>query len=166
MPKCTNYTKTPLDDVELHVPQIGHIAYSATVYFLRYVIFSKSTARLRELLKVVFNSCSRCIYGISRYEHIAQYGNRILAIPLKQFYSFRMCCTMNNIIKTGNSLYLFSEIQFGQFSRMFNILSYHFTDIIECLHCSSCRVQSCGMACHLRDEIAAKIFCRVDLSQS
>jgi hypothetical protein len=35
MPKCAVYTQTPLDYVELHAhgnaPQIGHIAYSATV---------------------------------------------------------------------------------------------------------------------------------------
>jgi hypothetical protein len=46
------------------------------------VIFSKSTARVRERLKVAFNSCARYIYGISRYEHITQYDNRILGIPL------------------------------------------------------------------------------------
>jgi hypothetical protein len=54
------------------------------------VIFSKSTARLRERLKVAFNSCARYIYRISRYEHITQYASRILGIPLEQFYSFKM----------------------------------------------------------------------------
>jgi hypothetical protein len=86
------------------------------------VIFSNSTVRLRERLKVVFNSCTKYIYGISRYEHITQYANRILGSPLEKFYSFRVCCTMNNIIKTGCPRYLFSEIQCGQTSRMFNII--------------------------------------------
>jgi hypothetical protein len=113
MQKCAVYTKMPLDYVELHAhgnaPQIGHIAYSATV--------SKS-----ERLKVALNSCARYIYGISWFEHFTQYANRILKISLEQFYSFRMCCTMNNIIKTACPRYLFSEIQFGQSSCMFNII--------------------------------------------
>jgi hypothetical protein len=66
-----------------------------------YVIFSKSTARIRERLKVAFNPCARYIYGISRYKHITQYAIRIY--------------------KTGCPRYSFSEIQFGQSSRMFNI---------------------------------------------
>jgi hypothetical protein len=82
MLKCTVYTQTPLDYIELHAnvnaPQIGHIAYSVTCD----VVFSQSTAGLRERLKVAFNSCARYIYGISQYEHITQYANRILGIPL------------------------------------------------------------------------------------
>jgi hypothetical protein len=126
--------------------QIGHIAYSATVYILWCHIFVMR-ARLREQLKVPFNSCARYIYGLSRYEHFTQYACRMLGIPLL-YCNFRMCCTMNNIIKTGCPPYLFSEIQFGESSRMFNII-IHFTDQIECLHRSSFKVQSCGMACHL-----------------
>jgi hypothetical protein len=115
------------DYVELHAhgnaPQIGHIAYSATVSILYCdVIFSKPPDSVIERLRVAFNSCARYISGISRYEHITQYANRILGIPLEQFYSFRMCCTMNNVIKTGCPRYLFSEIHFGQSSRMFNII--------------------------------------------
>jgi hypothetical protein len=35
------------------------------------VLFSKSSARLRERLKLAFNSCASIIYGISRYAHIS-----------------------------------------------------------------------------------------------
>jgi hypothetical protein len=50
------------------------------------------------------------------------YANRMLEIPLEKFYSFKMCCTKNNIIKTRCPRYFFSKIQFGQSSRMFNII--------------------------------------------
>jgi hypothetical protein len=70
-------------------------------FFYCDVIFSKSSTRLRERLKVTFNSCARYIFRIPRHEHITLYTNHILGIPLDQYYSFRNCCTMNNIIKTG-----------------------------------------------------------------
>jgi hypothetical protein len=82
------------------------------------VIFSISTARLRERLKVTFNSSARYIFGIS----ITQYTNQILGIPLDQYYRFRNCCTMNNITKTGCPRYLFTELQFDQSRRLFNII--------------------------------------------
>jgi hypothetical protein len=44
------------------------------------VIFSKSSARLWERLKLAFNSCARYIHGISRYEHISTYTNRIFSL--------------------------------------------------------------------------------------
>jgi hypothetical protein len=86
------------------------------------VIFSKSSARLRERLKLAFNSCARYIYGISRYEHISSYTNRILGVPLDVYYSMRICCMINKIIKSGGPRYLFDELRFGQSSRLFNLL--------------------------------------------
>jgi hypothetical protein len=86
------------------------------------VIFSKSSARLRERLKLAFNSCARYIYGISRYEQISNYTNRILGVPLDVYYSMRICCMINKIIKSGGSRYLFHELRFVQSSRLFNLL--------------------------------------------
>jgi Reverse transcriptase (RNA-dependent DNA polymerase) len=87
------------------------------------VIFSKSTARLRERLKIAFNSCARYIYGISRYQHISAFSIQILGVPLEIYYSYRICCTMNSIIKSGCARYLFSELQFGQSSRRLNLIT-------------------------------------------
>jgi hypothetical protein len=86
------------------------------------VIFSKSSARLRERLKLAFNSCARFIYSISRYEHISTYTNRILGVPLDMYYSMRIGCMINKIIKIGGPQYLFDELRFGQSSRLFNLL--------------------------------------------
>jgi hypothetical protein len=74
------------------------------------VIFSKSSVRLRERLKLAFNSCARYIYGISRYEHISTYTKRILGVPLDVYYSMRICCMINKIIKSGGPRYLFDEL--------------------------------------------------------
>jgi hypothetical protein len=86
------------------------------------VIFSKLTsARLRERLKITFNSWVRYIYGISRFEHISDYSNQI-GVVLDLYYSYRICCTMNTIIKSGCPRYLYTELQFGQSSHRFNLI--------------------------------------------
>jgi hypothetical protein len=50
------------------------------------VIFAKSSARLQEWLKITFNACAIYIYGISRFQHISGYTNRILGMPLDVYY--------------------------------------------------------------------------------
>jgi hypothetical protein len=119
----TRYLRSA-ETCSLHSSGSGQCGTSLIVPQILYcdVIFSKSTARLRERLEVTFNSCARYVFGISRREHITQYTNQILGIPLDQYYSFRICCTMNNIIKTGCPRYLFTELQFGQSRRLFNII--------------------------------------------
>jgi hypothetical protein len=87
------------------------------------VVYSKTTLGLREKLKVAFNSCARYIYGVSRYQHISQYTNRILGVPLDTYYSYRMCCAMFKLIRTGGPRYLFDRIRFGQSSRLFNLIT-------------------------------------------
>jgi hypothetical protein len=74
------------------------------------VIFSKSSARLRERLKLAINSCARYIHGIFRYEHISTYTNRILGVLLNVYYSMRICCMINKKIKSGGPRYLFDEL--------------------------------------------------------
>jgi hypothetical protein len=70
------------------------------------VVFSKTALGLREKLKVAFNSCARYIYGVSRNQHISQYTNRILGVPLDTHYSYKMCCAMFKLIRTGGPRYL------------------------------------------------------------
>jgi hypothetical protein len=53
------------------------------------------------------------------------HNTQIIGIPLDQYYSFRICCTMNNIIKTGcPRYYLFTELQFGSIT---SLVQYHYT---------------------------------------
>jgi hypothetical protein len=74
-------------------------------------------------LKVAFNSWARYIYGVSRNQHISQYTNRILGVPLDTYYSYRMCCWIFKLIRTGGPRYLFDRIQFGQSSRLFKLIT-------------------------------------------
>jgi hypothetical protein len=58
------------------------------------IIFCRSSMRLRERLKLAFNSCARDIYSISRFRHISPFVNMILEVPLDTYYSFRVCCNV------------------------------------------------------------------------
>jgi hypothetical protein len=86
------------------------------------IIFSKTSAGLRERLKMTLNSCARYIYGISRRQHISIFTNKILGAPLDVYYSLRMCCSMFTLINSGRPGYLFDELQFGRSRRLFNII--------------------------------------------
>jgi hypothetical protein len=74
----------------------------------------------QEILAI--NSCTQYIHGISRYEHISNYTNRILGIPLDVHYSMSICCMINKIIKSGGPRYLCNELRFGLYRRLFNLL--------------------------------------------
>jgi hypothetical protein len=87
------------------------------------IIFCKSSMRFRERLKLAFNSCARYIYSISRFQHISPFANKILGVPLDTYYSFRVCCAMFRLIKSGCPGYLFDMLQFGQSSRLFNLIT-------------------------------------------
>jgi hypothetical protein len=112
------------------------------------VIFSKSSARLRERMKLAFNLCARYIYGIARYEHISTYIKRILGLTLDVYYSMRICCMINKIIKSDGPRYLFDELRLGQSSRLINLLVPAHSLNARVLF----MVQSCGMTCQKRGE--------------
>jgi hypothetical protein len=82
------------------------------------VIFAKSSARLRERLKITFNACARYIYGISRFQHISEYTNKILGMPLDIYYDWRICCMMHRLIEGRGPEYLSDLLQFGRSTRL------------------------------------------------
>jgi hypothetical protein len=50
------------------------------------------------------------------------FANKILGVPLDTYYSFRICCAMFRLIRSGCPGYLFGMLQFGQLSRLFNFI--------------------------------------------
>jgi hypothetical protein len=57
---------------------------------LSLVVYSTTSAGLRHKLQMAFNSCARYVYGVSRRDHISDYANSLLGIPLGKFFSFRI----------------------------------------------------------------------------
>jgi hypothetical protein len=96
------------------------------------IIFYKTSMKLRERLKLAFNSCARYIYSISRFRHISSFANRILGVPPDTYYNFQMCCAVI-------CLTCFSLVSQSAYS----ILSRLFTGQIPGLRRFLFRVQYC-----------------------
>jgi hypothetical protein len=50
---------------------------------------------------VAFNFCARYKYGVSRRDHIFDYANSLLGMPLGKLFRFRICCQMYSTISSG-----------------------------------------------------------------
>jgi hypothetical protein len=85
------------------------------------VFLSKTTAGIREKLKVAFNSCARYIFGMSRRQHISEHVKKLLGVALDVFYSFKICHTMYKLIKSGSSGYLRGRLRFDRSRRKLNL---------------------------------------------
>jgi hypothetical protein len=92
--------------------ETGHIADCPTVPVL-WCYFLQVLSKIAWTPEIAFNSCARYIFIMSHYEHISSYTNRILGVPLDMYYSMRICCMINKIIKSGGPRYLFDELRFG-----------------------------------------------------
>jgi hypothetical protein len=126
MSKCFLQSKTTVAYGGLYTSwnkkKTSNITDRPPVFILRHH-FCKTSMRLRERLKLAFNSCARYIYSISRFRHISPFANRILGVPLNTYYCFRMCCAMYRLVRSGCPGYLFDVLQFGQSSRLFNLIT-------------------------------------------
>jgi hypothetical protein len=92
------------------------------LFFYCDVVCSKTSAGRRHKLKVAFNSCARYVYGVSRRDHISDYANSLLGMPLGMFFSFGICCQMYIIVSSGEPGYLYDSIQFGRSRRLGGII--------------------------------------------
>jgi hypothetical protein len=84
------------------------------------VVYSKISAALRH--KWYSITGARYVYGVSRRDHISDYANFLLGMPLGKFFSFRICCQMYNIISRGEPGYLYDSIQFGRSRRLGGVI--------------------------------------------
>jgi Reverse transcriptase (RNA-dependent DNA polymerase) len=85
-------------------------------------IFGKSWDGLRDRLKMALNSCARYINNIPRYEHISEHTNRILGMPLDDYYTWRWLCLIHKLISSHQPPYLFDFLQFGRSLRLVGLI--------------------------------------------
>jgi Reverse transcriptase (RNA-dependent DNA polymerase) len=85
-------------------------------------IYGKSWDGLRERLKVSFNNCARYINGVPRSQHISEYTNQILGMPLDTYFTWRWLCLMHKLIANHQPSYLFDVLQFGRSSRLAGLI--------------------------------------------
>jgi hypothetical protein len=64
-------------------------------------------------LEVAFNSCTRYVFNLRRFDHLGPHRNTLLGIPFKSFFPLRLATFFFNIIRTGSPNYLASQLVRG-----------------------------------------------------
>ena len=86
------------------------INYSATVY-------SKLDSASLHKLQVAFNSATRYVYNIRKYDHLNSWKNKILGCSLESYLDIRNCIFLHKLILSKTPPYLFEKLRFSLSSR-------------------------------------------------
>jgi Reverse transcriptase (RNA-dependent DNA polymerase) len=96
---------------------------SLIVPFFTYgdVVFSRVAGEPLRLLQVSFNSCSRFIHSLRRFDHISHVSGDILGCTLKCYYKYKDCLLVRKLLKDGKPEYLRELLNMGFSSRARNL---------------------------------------------
>jgi hypothetical protein len=73
-------------------------------------------------LEVAYNNWVWFVYGLRRYDHVAEYSRNILGCSLSKYYEFRACCMLFKKIKTTYPSYLNENLFFDSSRRRHRLL--------------------------------------------
>lgn len=82
------------------------------------VVFYGMSGRCVDKLSRCFNSCIRYVFRLRKFDHISEFGNRLLGCGLLLYYDYRVCWFFKQLLKLNIPSYLFSKLS----------LSYNFND--------------------------------------
>jgi hypothetical protein len=85
--------------------------YSDVVYFP-----SLTGAEFRRL-ELVFNACTRYVYGLWRFDHISEFSREILGFTLFEYLELRLAGFIHKIVIVGAPDYLSSRFVLGRSPR-------------------------------------------------
>lgn len=85
-------------------------------------LFSAMDAGSLQKLQVAFNSCTRFVYRLRRYDHVSALSNRILGMSLCDYFKLHKCIFMFKIILFRSPSYLYENLQFLRSNRSYNLL--------------------------------------------
>jgi len=73
-------------------------------------------------LNVALNNCTRYVYGLRRFDHIAGRTKNLLGCDLVNYLKVRNCVLLHKIIMTNQPSYLFEKLQFCRSTRNMNLV--------------------------------------------
>lgn len=82
------------------------------IIFYGDIIFAGMNAGSLRKLELAFNACTRYVYGLRKYDHISAYRTLLLGCNLANYFQFRSCMFVFNLIRSGRPEYLASRIKF------------------------------------------------------
>jgi hypothetical protein len=59
---------------------------------------------------VAFNSCTRYVFNLRRYDHLSTHRNELFGVPLFDYYDFRVLSFFFKLILTQRPGYLFADL--------------------------------------------------------
>jgi hypothetical protein len=124
--------------------EAGQIEALLLPYFFYYdIFFSHLSSVDSRRLQVAFNSCTRCVFNLRRYDHLSTRRNDLLGLPLFDYYDFRVLSFFFKVILTQRPGYLFAELIGARSARTSNFI---FSSVSPGLRCWL-REFVCGTNC-------------------
>jgi Reverse transcriptase (RNA-dependent DNA polymerase) len=91
-------------------------------FFYCDVIYSRLGVADFRRLEVAFNSCTRYVFGLRRFDHLSVNRNAVLGIPLGLYFDYRVLLFFFRLIRSGCPNYLFSSLVRARSSRTLNFV--------------------------------------------
>lgn len=94
---------------------LPHFLYADVVIFgmYEYCLFK---------LKRLFNACIRYVHNLQKFDHISEYSKSLLGCNISEYYDFRICLYIYNLIKHKEPKYIYEKLSFTRSTRTLQIL--------------------------------------------
>ena len=102
-------------------------------FFFCDVVYSRLRVVDFRRLEVTFNSCTRYVFGLRRFDHLSVNRNALLGIPLALFFDYRVHLFFFRLIRSGCPGYLFSDVVGARSTRTANFIfpgTYHVDSVL------------------------------------
>jgi hypothetical protein len=91
-------------------------------FFYCDIVFSSLSYLDGRRLQVAFNSCTRYVFGIRRFDHLSVHRDVLLGMPLFVYFDFRVLSFFFRLIRSGTPGYLYSDLRRARSSRTANFI--------------------------------------------
>ena len=94
-------------------------------------VFSNCDSEHKRKLNVAFNSITRYVYGLRRYDHISSFSKSIYGMSLDNLFKLRTLTMLHNIIQSHQPEYLYNKINFTRSERSCDIIPVRYTFLVS-----------------------------------
>ena len=81
------------------------------------LIYMNCSRALWKQINTCFNSCTRYVFGLRKFDSISHVKNEVLGSKIENYIQFRTCLFLFMLLKKRSLLYLYDEITFPRFPR-------------------------------------------------
>jgi hypothetical protein len=82
-------------------------------FFYSDIIYTDLRSVDSRRLEVAFNSCTRYVYSLRRFDHLGPFRNMLLGLPLSKYFDYRVVCFFFKVLFYRRPTYLFTDLRRG-----------------------------------------------------